>query len=295
MDKVVVTGGAGFIGSHLVDALVADGYEVHIIDDLSAGKKENVNQNAILHIKDIRNADALGPIFSGAQYVFHLAALPRVQYSIEHPRHTNDVNLSGTLNVLTAAKEAGVKRVLFAASSAAYGDQKTSPHREDMLPEPKSPYGLQKLMGEQYCAFFSKHYGLPTVSLRFFNVYGTRMSSDGAYVLVLANFLKLRKQGKPLTITGDGGQVRDFVHVSDVIRALLLAAQSERVGQGEVINIGIGKNCSIAHLAKVIGGPVVYVPARYEPRETLADISKAKELLGWESRVSIEEGLKELL
>ena len=156
MDKVVVTGGAGFIGSHLVDALVADGYEVHIIDDLSAGKKENVNQNAILHIKDIRNADALGPIFSGAQYVFHLAALPRVQYSIEHPRHTNDVNLSGTLNVLTAAKEAGVKRVLFAASSAAYGDQKRVRIERICYRSPKAPTVFKKTHGGAVLRLFQQ-------------------------------------------------------------------------------------------------------------------------------------------
>ena len=295
MDKVVVTGGAGFIGSPLVGALVGAGYEGHIVDDLSVGKRENVNSNAMLHVADIRNIDALHLIFKRARYVYHLAALPRVQYSIENPKHTNDVNLSGTLNVLIAAKEAGVKRMIFAASSAAYGDQKTSPHRESMAPEPKSPYGLQKLMGEQCCAFFSKNYGLPTVSLRLFNAYGLRMSSEGAYALVLAEFLKLRRQGKPLTITGDGGQVRDFVHVSDVVWAMLLATESEKVGQGEVINIGIGKNVSIVHLAKIIGGPIEYLPARYEPRETLADVSKAKALLGWEPRIVIEEGLKELL
>lgn len=295
MEKVVVTGGAGFIGSHLVDALIAEGFDVHVIDDLSAGKRENVNKKAVLHVEDIRNGDALHPLFKGARHVYHLAALPRVQYSIENPKHTNDVNLSGTLNVLIAAKEAGVERLIFTASSAAYGDQKTSPLREDMVPEPKSPYGSQKLMGEQYCAFFSKNYGLPAVSLRLFNAYGPRMSQDGAYALVLAEFLKLRKQGKPLPITGDGSQTRDFVHVQDVVRALLLAAESKKIVGGEVINIGIGKNVSIAQLAKVIGGPVEHIPARYEPHDTLADITKAHELLGWEPKVMIEEGLKELL
>lgn len=293
--KVIVTGGAGFIGGHLVDALVVEKYDVHVIDNLSAGKRENVNTEATLHVTDIRNADDLSLLFSGTQYVFHLAALPRVQYSIENPQQTHEINLSGTLNVLIAAKDAGAERVIFAASSAAYGDQETSPFKEDAAPNPKSPYGLQKLMGEQYCAFFSKHYGLPTVSLRYFNAYGPRLNPDGAYALVLAEFLKLRKQGKPLPITGDGSQTRDFVHVSDIVRATLLAATSNKVGHGEVINIGIGKGCSIAHLAELVGGPIEHLPARYEPHDTLADIEKAHKLLGWSPRIHIEEGMRELL
>ncbi len=295
MDKVIVTGGAGFIGSHVVDALIADGYDVHIVDDLSAGKKECINPKATLYIEDIRNAEALGPIFSGARYVFHLAALPRVQYSIENPKHTNDVNLSGTLHVLIAAKDAGIERVVFSASSSVYGDQKTSPFTEEARPDPKSPYGLQKLMGEIYCAHFSEHYGLPTVSLRYFNVYGPRMNPEGAYPLVIGHFLKLKRIGKPLTITNDGTQTRDFVHVSDVVRANLLAATAGAVGHGEIINIGGGNNVSINRIAELIGGPIEYIPARYEPHDTFADIRKAKNLLGWEPRISIEEGLRGLV
>lgn len=295
MEKVLVTGGAGFIGGHLVDRLVTEGYDVHIIDDLSASKRENMNAKATLHVVDIRNADDLTSLFKETRYVFHLAALPRVQYSIENPQYTNEVNLTGTLNVLVAARNAGVERVIFSASSAAYGDQKTSPFTEDMIPRPKSPYGLQKLMGEQYCAFFSSYYGLPTVSLRYFNVYGSRMNPEGAYPLVIGHFLKLKHEGKPLTITGDGTQTRDFVHVNDVIQANLLAATAPTVGNGEVINIGGNSNISINRIAELIGGPVVHIPARLEPHDTLADITKAYAVLGWRPQVTIEDGIRDLL
>lgn len=296
MEKIVVTGGAGFIGSHVVDALINEGNEVHIVDNLSAGSRENVNPHATLHVEDIRDLGALRKIIAGAKYVFHLAAIPRVQYTIENPLESHDVNVNGTLNVLLAAKEGGVQRVVFAASSAAYGDQSIMPITENMSPLPKSPYGLQKLTGELYGELFSRIYDLPTVSLRYFNVYGPRMNPEGAYALVMTYFKKLRKEGKPLTITGDGTQTRDFVHVEDVVRATLLAAQSNTVGKGEVINIGAGKNncLSVNKIAEIIGGPVEYIPARLEPHDTLADISKAKKLLGWEPVISIEEGLKKL-
>jgi len=164
--KVVVIGGAGFIGSHITDALVEKGYEVHVVDNLSGGKKENVSSKAVFHKVDIRELDALKPLIKGATFVFHLAALPRVQYSIEHPVETNEVNVGGTLNVLIASKEGGVKRVIYSASSSAYGDQTRMPLVETMTPMPKSPYGLQKYIGEQYCKVWSEVYGLKTVSLR---------------------------------------------------------------------------------------------------------------------------------
>src|SRR3989338_4109508 len=269
--KIVVTGGAGFIGSHLVDALVERGFKVHVIDNLSAGKKENVNKKAVLHIADIRNLKEIKPIIRGADYVFHLAALPRVQYSIENPEETHDVNVSGTLNVLFAAKDGGVKRVIYSASSSAYGDQKRMPLLENMPAAPKSPYGLQKYIGELYCRLFSEVYGLPTVSLRYFNVYGPRFNPEGPYALVIGKFILQRKLGQPLTITGDGKQTRDFTHVSDVVRANLLAMESKKVGRGESINIGAGNNQSIHHIAELIGGPVELISARFEPRHTLAD------------------------
>lgn len=295
MTKVVITGGAGFIGSHLTDALVLGGFEVHVIDNLSGGKRENVNPKATFHQLDIRDLEQIKPVFQGVEYVFHLAALPRVQYSIENPKETNEVNVEGTLNVLIASKEAGVKRVVYSASSSAYGNQDTMPLREDMEARPLSPYGLQKYIGELYCRVWSLIYGLPTVSLRYFNVYGPRFNAESAYALVIGKFIKQKQEGQKLTITGDGNQTRDFTHVSDVVNANVLVAQSERVGKGEVINIGCGRNQSINYIAELIGGEKEYVTARLEPKDTLADNAKARELLGWVPKVSIEEGIAALL
>jgi UDP-glucose 4-epimerase len=277
--KAVVTGGKGFIGTHLTNSLRELGVDVAVVD---------------LPECDIRKPETLKSAFEGAQYVFHLAALPRVQYSIEHPVETHETNVTGTLNVLLAARDAGVKKVIYSASSSAYGDQDTMPLRENMLPKPKSPYGLHKYVGEHYMRVFSEVYNVPTVSLRYFNVYGPGASAEGAYALVIAKFLKQRMEGKAMTITGDGKQTRDFTHVRDIVKANLLAAESENVGKGEVINIGAGNNASVNRVAELIGGPVEYVPARLEPHDTLADNSKAKELLGWEPTVTLEEGIAEL-
>lgn len=292
--KVVVSGGAGFIGSHLVDALIGEGALVDVIDNLSGGKKEYVNEKAVLSVLDVRNYDAIAPIIKGADYVFHLAALPRVQYSIEHPVETHEVNVVGTLNVLRAAHTGGVKRLVYSASSSAYGNQEKLPLSEDMTAHPLSPYGLQKYEGELYARLFSDIFGLPTVCLRYFNVYGLRHDPEGPYALVIGKFLKQRKEGKTLTITGDGTQTRDFTHVNDVVRANMLAATSANVGKGEAINIGAGNNRTINRIADLIGGEKEYLPPRIEPKHTCADIQKAKELLGWEPLVSLEEGIKEL-
>lgn|SRR3989344_4351428 len=293
--RAVVTGGAGFIGSHLVDALIAKGYDVDVIDNLSAGKKEHVNPDAILHVVDIRNLEEISPIIKGADYVFHFAALPRVQYSIENPIETNEVNVTGTLNVFSAAQKGGVSRVVYSASSSAYGDQETMPLHEEMSAEPLSPYGLQKYIGEQYARLFHVVYGLSTVSLRYFNVYGPRFDPEGAYALVIGKFLKQRTDGVPISITGDGEQTRDFTHVRDVVRANILAAESPSVGNGEVINIGAGRNVSINRIAQLIGGEIVYVPARLEPKHTLASNERALKLLGWKPEIQVEEGIAELL
>lgn len=295
MKKIVVTGGAGFIGSHIVDALIGNGYEVHVIDNLSGGKRENINTKAFFHELDIRSLKSIKTVIAGAIYVFHLAALARVQYSIENPVETSEVNVTGTLNVLVAAREGGVKKVIYSASSSAYGNQETMPLKEDMTANPLSPYGLQKYVGELYCRAWSNVYGLPTVSLRYFNVYGPRYNSEGAYALVIGKFIKQKMSGSKMTVTGDGKQTRDFTHVRDVVRANILAAESEKVGGGEVINIGAGKNHSINKIAELVGGEVEYLPARLEPHDTLADNSKAKKLLGWAPQVSVEEGIQELL
>jgi len=293
--KVVVTGGAGFIGSHLTDALVKRGFDVHIIDDLSAGKLENINKGAVFHKEDIRNFEAIKKIIEGSKYVFHVAAKPRVQVSIQNPRETHDINVNGTVNVLVASKDVGVKRVVYSASSSAYGEQDTMPLNEDMHAKPISPYGLQKYVGELECGVFSRVYGIETVSLRYFNVYGPCLVSEGgADDLVIERFLKQRKEGKPMTIVPDGEQTRDFTHMKDVVNANILAMLSDKVGKGEIINIGAGKNYSINKIADIVGGPKVYIEPRLEPRHTLADNRKAKELLGWEPKVTLEEGIEEL-
>lgn len=293
--KSVVTGGAGFIGAHLVDALVERGDEVHVIDNYAAGKREDrINSAAMYHEVDIREYEKIAPIIKGAECVFHEAALPRVQLSIENPLETSEVNVQGTINVLHAAHEGGVGRLIYAASSSAYGDQETMPLSEDLPARPKSPYGLQKYMGELSCRVWSEVYGMPTVSLRYFNVYGSRFDPEGAYALVIGKFLKQKSENMPLTITGGGTQTRDYTHVRDVVRANLLAATSSNVGKGEVLNIGAGRNVSVNDLAAMIGGPTVNIEARLEPHDTLADNSRAKELLGWEPQIALEDGIAEL-
>lgn len=294
MKKVIVTGGAGFIGSHISNALIDKGYEVHVIDNLVSGKKENLNPKVVLHTVDVTDYSAIAPLFVGVDTVFHLAALPQVQYSIEFPIESNKINVGGTVNVLTAAKAGGVRRVVYSASSAAYGDQVEARLHENLPAKPKSPYGLQKYLGEWYCQVWHDVYCLETVSLRYFNVYGPRQSAEGAYASLISRFFKLKKEGKPLTIIGDGLQTRDFVNVKDVVRANLLAAESATVGKGDVINIGSGSSASVKRIAELVGGPVEYLPARLEPRNSLADNSKAKELLGWVPTVSLEEGIAEL-
>lgn len=288
----LVTGGAGFIGSHIVEALLERGDQVRILDDFSTGKPENVPNGAEVIEGSITDENALKTAFKGINGVFHAAALPRVQLSIEEPLKTNEINITGTLNVLMAAREAGVKRVVYSASSSAYGDQPAMPLAEGMKPNPKSPYGLQKYVGEEYCKLASMFWNVETVSLRYFNVYGPRLAFEGSYVTVIAVFLKQRAAREPLTITGDGTQTRDFTFVDDVVRANLLAMENEKVGRGEIINIGAGNNRSVNEVAKLIGGAVRHIEPRVEPHDTLADISRAKEFLGWAPQVEFEDGLK---
>jgi len=295
MKKAVVTGGAGFIGSHVTDALVAEGYDVHVIDDLSAGKKERVNHSATLHVEDICDNTAISPIIEGADVVFHLAAKPRVPYSIEHPDETNRINVDGTVSVLLASHKGGVRRVVYSASSSAYGNQEVLPLTEDMPANPLSPYGLQKYVGELYAKLFYDVYGLETVCLRYFNVYGPRLDPDGAYALVIGKFLKQRSEGKPMTITGDGNNTRDYTHVSDIVRGNMLAATSPNVGKGEVFNLGAGRQVSVNELTKMSGGETVHIEPRIEPKYTLADTTRAKTMLGWTPQITLEEGLDELL
>ncbi|KKU05862.1 MAG: Nucleotide sugar epimerase [Parcubacteria group bacterium GW2011_GWA2_45_30] len=295
--KYVVTGGAGFIGSHIVDMLISRGDEVHVIDNFLTGKRERLNPKATLHEVDIRDAKKLPPIFKGAAGIFHTAAQPRMQYSLKEPRLTNDINITGTLNVLLAARDAGVKRVVYSASSSAYGRKDKMPLSEDMRPEPIIPYAIQKRVGEQYCEMAARFYGLETVSLRYFNVYGPRQTTavDGPYATVIGIFLEQRVQGMPMSVVPDGTQRRDFTHVTDVARANLLAMESGKVGKGEIINIGTATNFSVLEIAEMISGSWKFIESRQgEASETLADIRKAKELLGWEPKVSFKDGISEL-
>ena len=296
MARCLVTGGAGFIGSNLVDALVKKGHEVSVIDNLRTGKKQNLNPQAKFFEEDLRNFERIRPVFDGVDFVFHEAALPRIPLSIQKPKESNDINIGGTLNALIASKEAGVKKVIYAASSSAMGGNAALPMLEDAPCRPLNPYALQKYVGELYCKIFFDIYGLKTVSLRYFNVYGPRQPREGSYVPVIGIFLTQKKEGKSMTITGDGGQTRDFTHVYDVARANILAMESEKTGSGEVINIGAGKNHSINEIAEMIGGNVEHIPLpKGEMRNTLADISMAKELLGWQPEITLEEGIKKLL
>jgi len=296
MKKAVVTGGAGFIGSHLVSELVTRGFDVHVVDNFAGGRMEKrIHPKAAYHEVDIRDYNKLAPIVAGASYVFHEAALPRVQFSIEHPQETFSVNVDGLVSVLRASHEGGVKRLIYAASSSAYGDQETMPLSEDLPAQPKSPYGLQKYIGELSCRLWSEVYRLPTVSLCYFNVYGPNFDPNGPYALVIGKFLLQKSKGQPLTITGDGTHTRDFTNVRDTVNANMLAMESDKVEKGEVINIGAGRNASVNEVAAMIGGPVVHVEARMEPAHTLADITKAKKLLGWEPKTDLRQGVRNTL
>lgn len=294
-EKIIVTGGAGFIGSHLVDALIEQGYAVHCVDNYIGGKYENrFNPKAIYHEVDIRKTEEMTSIFQGARWVFHTAALPRVAYSVENPLLTTDVNVMGTVSVLIAAVRAKISRIVYSSSSSVYGEQKTLPFVETMTPNPVNPYGLQKLVGEQFARMWSSTYGIETISLRYFNVYGPRIDPTGPYALAVGAFLLAKKEGRPMTIYGDGTVTRDYTHVRDVVRANLLAAESNKVGKGEVFNIGTGRNITIKCLAEMVGGEVVYEPPRIEAHDSRADTTKAKRLLLWEPTVQLEEGIDEL-
>lgn len=304
--KYVVTGGAGFIGSHVTEALLREGHAVIVADDLSTGKQENIPGGAIFsHIDVAHEKDAFTALCKGADGVFHLAAIAALQRSIEHPLDTNSVNIIGTLNVLLSARDAGVKRLVFTSSCAVYANNGDIVKREDMATLPENPYGLEKLVGEHYTRLFSSLYGLETISLRYFNVYGPRMAATGGYASVMKNFLDRFTAKQPLSITGDGEQTRDFVHVSDVAQANLIAMQNPDAGKGEIINVGSGTATSINHLAELVGGAsvdelkandkIIYIPVRSgEVRFIAADITHAQSLLGWNPKKSLEAGIDEL-
>ena len=297
MAKALVTGGAGFVGSHIVDRLAADGHEVVVIDNLSTGKKENLNPKAQFIEADIADYDSIKKYFEGVEVVFHTAALARITPSVKDPLPAHAANATGTLNVLWAAKNAGVKKLIYCGSSSCYGNQpkENYPLKEDLALLPRSPYALQKIIGEQYCAMFGKLYGLKTVILRYFNVYGPRQLTTGAYATIVGIFLKQREDGKPMTVVADAGERRrDYTYISDVVDANIKSWQID-LEYAEVFNVGTGRNYSVNEVAALIGGPTVKIdPRPWEYQETLADNTKAKKMLGWEPKVRFEDGIAEL-
>ena len=294
----VVTGGAGFIGSHLVDLCVAEGYRVHVIDNLSGGRLANLaaharNPDIIVEERDIRALQPGDPLFRGASIVVHFAGIGDIVPSIERPAEYMSVNVQGTVQVLEAAREAGVRKFVYAASSSCYGLAAT-PTREDHPIDPRYPYALSKYQGEQAVLHWHQVYRLPVNSIRIFNAYGTRSRTSGAYGAVFGVFLKQKLAGKPFTVVGDGTQRRDFLYVTDVARAFLAAAQTEKVG--EIYNLGAGKPQPVNRLVELLGGEVVYIAKRPgEPDCTWADISKITAELGWQPQISFETGVGQIL
>jgi UDP-glucose 4-epimerase len=299
--KCLVTGGAGFIGSHIVEALVARGDSVRILDNLSTGKRENLQLfggSIDFHEGDLREKKDVARAVAGVDVVFHEAALRSVPRSMDDPGATNEVNITGTLNLLMAARAAGVRRLVYASSSSAYGDQKTFPQVETMRPSPLSPYAVAKLSAELYSVMFSRTFGLETVSLRYFNVFGPRQHPESQYAAVIPKFMLSAKTGTPMEVHSDGKQSRDFTFIANVVHANLLAAQKPKA-VGESFNIANGKNYSLLDLIKVLekltGHKLdrQHSPARSgDVRKTWADIGKAKRLLGYKPLVGWDEGLR---
>jgi nucleoside-diphosphate-sugar epimerase len=303
MSNVLVTGGAGFIGSNLTEALLQRGHFVRVLDDFSTGKRENLIFDkaypSLETIKgDIRDFSTCRKVMDRIEYVFHQAALPSVQRSIEDPETSNAVNVGGTLNILLVAKEIGVKRVVYASSSSIYGDTPTLPKYEEMPSHPLSPYALQKFIGEQYGRLFYQLYGLETISLRYFNIFGPKQDPNSVYSAVIPKFIDALLKGSPPTIFGDGEQSRDFTYIENVVQANLLAMSAEHL-HGEAINIACGERTSLNQLLnvlkKILGSklsPIYQEPRQGDVRHSLADIRKGKEILNYEPKVGIEIGLK---
>jgi len=294
MKKVIVTGGAGFIGSNLVDKLIEHGVEVIVLDDLSTGFFKNINPKAKFIKVDISKIDPdINHLeLEGVDVVFHCAALARVQPSIQDPINFDKINIGGTLRMLKLAHNLGVKRFVYSASSSCYGNTSIFPTPETASTNPLSPYGLQKYVGEQYCKMFSEVYGLDTVSLRYFNVYGERMNLEGAYKLVIAIFADQMLKGIPLTINNDGEQKRDFTYVGDIVDLNIKAATHPEKLNGEVFNAGNGNNYSVNELADMFGGEKKYGNKILEPFQTLADNSKAKNILSWNPKGDLVSWIK---
>ncbi|HEV8308803.1 MAG TPA: SDR family oxidoreductase [Methylomirabilota bacterium] len=296
----LVTGGAGFIGSHLTEALLARRRSVRVLDDFSSGRREFLPDHPNLQVLagDLRDSALLERAVTGVDVIFHQAALRSVPKSIDDPFAYHDVNVTGTMRLLLAARAAGVRRLVFASSSAVYGNQPVLPLREDMRPQPISPYGASKLIGEHYCANFALHYGLETVSLRYFNVFGPRQDPQSEYAAVVARFIQAALRGEPLEVHGDGKQTRDFTYVANVVEANLAAAEAPGVG-GEVFNVACGDRLSVLDIARgieeILGRRL---SARHTPpragdvRDTQADVTRARERLRYTPSISFTEGLR---
>jgi nucleoside-diphosphate-sugar epimerase len=303
-DRYLVTGGAGFIGSNIVEELVRQGERVRILDNFSTGKRKNVApflEDIELIEGDLRRLDMVRQATEGVDYILHQGALPSVQKSIDNPLDTDESNVRGTLNLLVAARDAGVKRVVYASSSAVYGDAPTLPKAEEMKPAPLSPYAVSKLAGEHYCQVFYQVYGLETVALRYFNVFGPRQDPTSQYAAVIPKFVAAMLKGEQPVIYGDGEQSRDFSYVTNVVQANLLAATTPGVG-GQVFNIACGKRYNLLELVAAINrilgtdiAPIHAAPRVGDVRHSLADITRAKEMLSYQAEVEFEEGLYRLI
>ena len=297
--RSLVTGGAGFIGSHLAERLIADGHEVVVIDNFATGKPNDLAHLAdeprfSIHQADVADIESIRPFFIGVDHVYHLAAMADIVPSIENPMTYHRANVDGTISVLESARAAAVKRFVYVASSSCYGIPDTYPTPEDASARPMYPYALTKYLGEEYAMHWHQTYGMPVVSLRFFNVFGPRHRTSGTYGAVFGVFLAQKLAGEPFTVVGDGTQTRDFTFVSDIVDALVLAAESNIAG--EIMNVGSGGTYSVNRLTELLGGDVVFIPKRPgEPDCTFADISKIQGLLGWQPKVSLEEGVAVML
>ena len=295
--KFLVTGGAGFIGSNIVDFLIGKGHDVIVVDNESSDAHESFywNDRAQNHKIDICDFEKLKSVMSGVDVVFHLAAEARIQPAILNPIRAVTVNAVGTCNVLQAARESGVKRVVYSSTSSAYGLKNKIPLHEDMTKDCLNPYSVSKTAGEELCSMYYSLYGLETISFRYFNVYGERQPTKGQYAPVIGLFLKQKSEGRPMTVIGDGLQTRDYTHVSDVVMANYLAATTtNKEAIGQLFNVGTGKNYSILDLVNMIGGDHTFIEPRVgECRETLADITKIKNILGWNPKISLEEYILE--
>jgi len=297
--RTLVTGGAGFIGSHLTELLLSIGHEVVAVDNLTSGRLRNLepvaNHAGFRFVNaDIRDPGAFANAFEGVDWVFHLAGLADIVPSIELPSQYFSTNVAGTFNVLEAARRCGAKRFVYAASSSSYGIPNGYPTPETAATRPQYPYALTKYMGEELVLHWATVYGLPAVSLRLFNVYGTRSRTSGAYGAVFGVFLAQKLNGQPFTVVGDGCQTRDFTYVTDVAEAFLAAADSDVVG--EAMNVGSGNHYSVNRLVELLGGEVTFIPKRPgEPDCTFADVTKINRLLAWHAKVSFEEGVSRML